>query len=259
MYAKKIMIENGIDTPRCICLNNKMTSQKIDKIIETIVGKRVVVKPKTTNYGDGITIIDNPATSEELKKAIEYAFTFDSYVLIEEYIKGNEYRFLVIDGKCIHVSWRRRTSVVGDGKSTIQELIEQKVKSPLYTRFNRKIVVNQFLLDYLAEQGYSLEYVPAIDERIFLHKVSNVSKGGEAVGVNDIMPDYFKKIAEKLVKAFNAKICGVDMIIDDLNSTNYKVIELNDNPGILVNEYPYEGKGVKVGIEILKLLNLIND
>ena len=73
------------------------------------------------------------------------------------------------------------------------------------------------------------------------------------------MPDYFKKIAEKLVKAYNAKICGVDIIIDDLNSKDYKVIELNDNPGILSNEYPVEGKGAKVGIEILKLLKLIEE
>ena len=115
------------------------------------------------------------------------------------------------------------------------------------------------MLDYLAEQGYSLEYVPADGERIYLHKISNVSKGGEGVGVFEEMPDYFKKIAEKLVKVFNAKICGVDIIIDDLNSTDYKVIELNDNPGILSNEYPVEGKGVKAGIEILKLLELIKD
>lgn len=257
MYAKKIMIENGIDTPMCKCINKKMSKEKINRIIKNIVGKKVVVKPKSTNYGDGITIIDKEATEETLSKAIEYAFSFDSDVLIEEYVKGNEYRFLVIDGKCIHVSWRRCTSVVGDGRSTIQELIDKKVKSPVYTRFERKIVVNQLMLDYLAEQGYSLEYIPPKDERIFLHKISNVSKGGEGVGVNDIMPDYFKKIAEKLVKAFNAKICGVDIIIDDLNSTKYKVIELNDNPGILSNEYPVEGEGVKVGIEILKLLNLI--
>ena len=260
MYAKKLMLENGINTPMCICLNKKaMSNEKISKIIKSIVGKKVVVKPKTTNYGDGITIIDNPATEDILKTAVDYAFTFDSYVLIEEYIKGNEYRFLVIDGKCIHVSWRRCTSVVGNGINTIQELIDEKVKSPLYTRFNRKIVVNQLMTDYLNEQGYSLEYIPLKDERIYLHKVSNVSKGGEAVGVNEIMPDYFKKIAEKLVGLFNAKICGVDIIIDDLNSKEYNVIELNDNPGILSNEYPVEGEGVKAGIEILRLLKLVED
>ncbi len=259
MYAKKIMIENGIDTPKCICLNDKMSQEKINRIIKSLVGQKLVVKPKSTNYGDGITILDNPVTEEQLMTAVKYAFTFDTDVLIEEFVKGNEYRFLVIDGKCIHVSWRRRTSVVGDGVSTIKELIDEKVKSPAFVRFNRKIVVNQLMLDYLAEQGYSLEYVPAKDERIFLHKISNVSKGGEGVGVFEEMPDYFKKIAEKLVKAFNAKICGVDIIIDDLNSKEYKVIELNDNPGILSNEYPVEGKGVKAGIEILKLLKLIED
>ena len=259
MYAKKIMIENGIDTPMCEYINNKMSKEKINRIIRSMVGKKVVVKPRCTNYGDGITIIDNEATEKALSDAIEYAFTYDTDALIEEYVKGNEYRFLVIDGKCFHVSWRRRTSVVGDGVSTIQQLIDKKVKSPVFTRFERKIVVNQLMLDYLSEQGYSLDYVPPKDERIYLHKISNVSKGGEGIGVNDIMPEYFKKIAEKLVKAFNAKICGVDIIIDDLNSTEYKVIELNDNPGFLSNEYPVEGEGAKVGIEILKLLNLIED
>ena len=259
MYAKRIMLENGIDTPECIYINKKMSKEKVNKVIKSLVGKKIVVKPRTTNYGDGITIFDNPAKEEALKNAIEYAFSFDSDVLIEEYFKGNEYRFLVLDGKCIHVSWRRRTSVVGDGVFTIQELIDKRVQTKVYTRFDKEIVINQPMLDYLSEQGYSLEYVPPKDKRIYLHKVSNTSKGGEAVGVNDIMPDYFKKIAEKLVKAYNAKICGVDIIIDDLNSTDYKVIELNDNPGFLVNEYPVEGEGAKVGIMILKFLNLIQD
>ena len=259
LYAKRVMIENGIDTPMYKYINKKMSKEKIKKAVKNILGRKVVVKPRTTNYGDGITIIDNGADENTLLEAIEYAFSFDQDVFIEEYVKGNEYRFLVIDGKCIHVSWRRPTSVVGDGKSTIQELIKQKVESPLYTRFNRKIVVNELMLDYLSKQGYSLEYVPPKDKRIYLHKISNVSKGGEGIGVNNIMPDYFKKIAEKLVRAFNAKICGVDIIIDDLNSTKYKVIELNDNPGILSNEYPVEGEGAKVGIEILKFLKLIED
>ena len=164
VYAKKIMMENGIDTPKFICINNKMSKGKINRIIKSFEGQKVVVKPKTTNYGDGITIIDTGATEENLSNAVEYAFTFDSDVLIEEYVKGNEYRFLVIDGKCIHVSWRRCTSVVGDGVSTIQELIDKKVKSLVYTRFERKIVVNDLMLEYLNEQGYSLEYVPPKDK-----------------------------------------------------------------------------------------------
>ncbi len=259
LYAKKIMKENGIDTPKCIVLNKKMSQEKIDRIIKSLVGQKLVVKPKSTNYGDGISILNNPVTEKELTSAVDYAFTFDTDVIIEEYVKGNEYRFLVIDGKCVHVSWRRRSSVVGDGVSTIQKLIEEKNKTLNFIKFDRKIVINQSMLDYLAEQGYSLEYIPPKDERVYLHKVSNVSKGGEPIAVFEEMPDYFKKIAEKLVKAYNAKICGVDFIIDDFNSKEYKVIELNDNPGILVNECPAEGKGIKAGIEILKLLKLIED
>jgi len=257
VYAKRIMIENGVDTPACKILNKKMGEDKINRIIKTIVGQKVVIKPKTTNYGDGITIINNPATEENLKTAIEYAFTFDSEILVEEYIEGNEYRFLVINGKCLHVVWRRRASVVGDGVSNIKELISQKENTEMYKRFNRKIAITPPMLEYLEERGYSLEYVPPKDERVYLHKVSNASKGGEAVDVNDIVPEYYKRIAEKLVKAFNAKICGVDFIINDMDSLEYKVIELNDNPGILLNESPVEGKGIKVGFEILKLLGLI--
>ena len=71
------------------------------------------------------------------------------------------------------------------------------------------------------------------------------------------MPEKFKKIAEKMAKAFNSKICGVDIIIDNLEKDEYTMIEINDNPGISINEWPYEGKGRKIGLDILKLLKLI--
>ena len=60
--------------------------------------------------------------------------------------------------------------------------------------------------------------------------------------------------SEKAANVFNAKISGVDIIIDDINSKDYSIIEINDNPGYSINEWPYEGKGEKVGIAILKLL-----
>ena len=71
------------------------------------------------------------------------------------------------------------------------------------------------------------------------------------------MPTKFKKIAEKAAKAFDAKICGVDIIIDDLEKDDYSIIEINDNPGYSINEWPYEGRGEKIGISILRLLDLL--
>ena len=71
------------------------------------------------------------------------------------------------------------------------------------------------------------------------------------------MPEYFKKIAEKAGNAFNAKICGVDIIIDDVEKEKYSIIEINDNPGYSINEWPYEGEGEKIGIAILDLLDIL--
>ena len=68
------------------------------------------------------------------------------------------------------------------------------------------------------------------------------------------MPAKFKRIAEKAAKAFNGKICGVDIIIDDMKSDDYSIIEINDNPGYSISEWPYEGDEVKIGVSIFKML-----
>ena len=111
--------------------------------------------------------------------------------------------------------------------------------------------------EFLKIHGYSLDSVIPNGKRVFLRKNSNVSTGGEAVDMTEIMPQYFKDIAEKAASIFNAKICGVDIIIDDINKQDYKIIEINDNPGIGINEWPYEGKGRRIGLDILRLLELI--
>ena len=72
--------------------------------------------------------------------------------------------------------------------------------------------------------------------------------------MTDVMPDKFKKIAERAAKSFDAKICGVDIIIEDFEKDDYAIIEINDNPGYSINEWPYEGRGEKIGLAILKLL-----
>ena len=113
------------------------------------------------------------------------------------------------------------------------------------------------VIEFLKLQGYDFETVLPKDKRVFLRTNSNCSTGGESIDMTDKVPDYFKTIAEKAAKAFNAKICGVDIIVEDFNKKDYAIIEINDNPGYSINEWPYEGKGQKIGIAILKLLDLI--
>lgn len=256
-FAKEVMRQNNVCIPKGIMINKNMPENEKEELISAFYGTSVVVKPRTTNCGVGITVFAEPVQAKELKKAVKYAFKFDDDILLEEFVQGKEYRFVVIDGKCLSVVHRRSASVVGDGQSTINDLIEQKQNEEWHYLLRKHIKVDEPLEEFLELQGLSLDSVPQKDERVFLRKNSNVSTGGESVDVTDVMPERFKKIAEKMAKAFNAKICGVDIIINDLSKEAYTMIEINDNPGISINEWPYEGKGRRIGLDILKLLKLI--
>ena len=255
--SKEIMQEHGLCVPKAILLEKDMEQSDKEALVEPFYNNPLVVKPRNTNYGTGITVFAKPASKKQISNAINYAFEFDNNVLIEEYVKGMEYRFLVINGKCLSVAHRRIASVVGDGKSTIKELIETKNKEPWHFLTGAPVKMDEPVVEYLKLQGYNFDSILPKDKRVFLRTNSNCSTGGESIDMTDYMPIYFKKIAEKAAKAFEAKICGVDIIIDNIEKEEYSIIEINDNPGYSINEWPYEGKGEKIGIAILKLLDLL--
>ena len=256
-FAKDLMQKNGINVPKGIMINNSQNEIEKEKLYSIFYNKPCVVKPRTTNGGTGITVFSGAVDKNVLKRAINHAFKFDHNIMVEEYIKGNEYRFIVIDGKCISVVFRRSASVVGNGKNTIQELIAIKDKEPWHFLLRNRMKIDEPLKMFLAYQNLTLDYIPKKDERIYLRENSNCSTGGESVNVTQQMPYIFKKVAEKAAKVFNAKVCGIDMIIDDLTKNDYAIIEINDDPGYDINEWPYEGKEVKIGLEILKMLKLV--
>ncbi len=257
--AKQIMAEAGLNVPKAILLEKDMDDDDIENLVSPFYSKGLVVKPRNTNYGLGITVFSKKATKTQVLNAIKYAFTFDTNVLIEQYVKGMEYRFLVVDGKCLSVAHRRPASVVGDGKSTIKELIEEKNKEPWHFLTSTPVKMDEPVVEYLKLQDYTFDSVIPKDKRVFLRTNSNCSTGGESIDMTEMMPKKFKKIAEKAANAFKGKICGVDIIIDDVEKDDYAIIEINDNPGYSINEWPYEGKGEKIGISILKLLDLIEE
>lgn len=233
-----------------------MSNEQKEKLYSEFYNKSLVVKPRTTNSGVGITVYSMPVSKEELEHAVDYAFKFDDNILLEEFAKGQEYRFVVINNKCISVVSRRSASVVGNGKNTIKELIEIKDKEPWHYLLKNRMLIDEPLKIFLQRQKLTLDYIPKNGERIFLRENSNCSTGGESIDVTNTMPERFKKIAEKTARIFEAKVCGVDIIINDLSLKNYAIIEINDDPGYDINEWPYEGEGKQIGLEILKLLKL---
>lgn len=257
--SKQIMADNGLNVPQAILLEKDMDQEDIEELASDFYDKTLVVKPRNTNYGTGITVFSKPATKEQVLNAIKYAFEFDTNVLIEEYVKGMEYRFLVVNGKCLSVAHRRIASVVGDGVSSIRQLIEAKNLEPWHFLTGTPVKMDQPVVEYLKLQGLDFDSVLEADRRVFLRTNSNCSTGGESIDMTPMMPTKFKKIAEKAAKSFDAKICGVDIIIDDVEKDDYSIIEINDNPGYSINQWPYEGSGQKIGLAILKLLKLTQD
>ena len=258
--TKKVLAEKGVKVPRGEEFNT-IEDAKIKA--HNYINKPIVIKPKSTNFGIGINIFPEGANLEDIIHAFEIAFKNDNTVLIEEFIKGKEYRFLVINDEVVGILHRVPANVIGDGEKSITELVEVKNQDPLrgkgYVTPLEKIRLEENAELFLKQQGKNFDYIPKKDEIIYLRENSNISTGGDSVDYTDDIPQKFKDIAVNAAKAAGAKICGVDMMLEDYSdeNTNYAIIELNFNPAIHIQSYPYKGKERKIATHVLKLLELI--
>ena len=272
-YITFLMMENKVVTKK-ILDKNSIRSPKGDEYFsleEAInkaykyVDKAIVVKPKSTNFGLGISIFKEESKVEDIEEAFKLAFEHDNTVLVEEFIKGKEYRFLVIGDKVPGILHRVPANVIGDGKSSIKELVEEKNKSSLrgkgYKTPLEKINLDDNVKLFLKQLGKDFDYVPGIDEIVYLRENSNISTGGDSIDYTDLIPQRFKDIAIKAAKAVGANICGVDMMLEDYSdeNSNYSIIELNFNPAIHIHSYPYKGKEREIAKEVLDILGFIKN
>lgn len=257
--SKEILQQAKLKVPKGILINNKLIDKEVEELYETYKERPVVIKPRTTNSGVGISVFSTPPTKGQFLRAVKYAFDFDRDVLIEEYVQGEEYRFLVINGKCVSVVTRRSAQVIGNGKDTIESLIKKKNKEEWHELLDTTIKIDTPLKTFLTKMNKTLDDIPKKGEIVKLRTNTNCSTGGESIALTDKMPDKYKRIAEKAAKAFNSHVCGVDIIIKDLKSDEYAILETNADPGYQINQWPYEGPDSHVGIEILKMLGLITE
>ncbi|MDD3242060.1 MAG: bifunctional glutamate--cysteine ligase GshA/glutathione synthetase GshB, partial [Bacilli bacterium] len=258
--TKKVLLDSSIKVPEGIEVNSM---DEALNVIKDFVKIPIVIKPKSTNFGTGISIFKDGADEESIKRAFEIAFKYDNTVLIEEFINGKEYRFLVIDDKVVGILHRVPANVKGDGIKSITELVEIKNQDPLrgyhYVTPLEKINLDENAELFLKQQNKDFNYIPEKDEVVYLRENSNISTGGDSIDYTDDISEKFKIIAVNAAKAVNARICGVDMILEDYSdeNSNYAIIELNFNPAIHIHCYPYEGVERKIGVEVLKVLGFV--
>lgn len=254
--TKLLLAEQGIRVPVGTSVSKKEDGIDYYKLNSA---KRMVVKPVTTNFGIGITILPPQSSESNVEKAMEIALSFAETAIVEEFAEGQEYRFLVIGKECVAVCNRVPANVMGDGVKSVQELLVEKNRDPRrgigHITPLEKIRLEEIELNVLAEQGKAPDSIPQQGEVVYLRRNSNISTGGDSIDVTDLAHPIYKRIAVEASLAVDAKICGVDIIVQNLeHESDYRILELNFNPVLYIHNYPYRGKNRNVGNKILDLL-----
>jgi cyanophycin synthetase len=224
------------------------------------LGLPVVVKPQYGNQGRGVAT--NLTTKEQVEQAYAAAREESSYILVERFIPGGDFRVLVVGDKVVAASRREPAHVIGDGHSTVAELIAETNKDPRRSD-GHSTSLSWIKLDavarvILAEQGCSPESVPAAGKQILIRRNGNLSTGGTATDVTDqVHPDVGAKAVEA-ARAVGLDIAGVDVVAVDIGKPmavqGAAIVEVNAGPGLRMHLDPSEGKPRPVGEAIVDLL-----
>lgn len=244
----------------------KSTSEKHKRAIFNSLSKPLVVKPTNGSWGENITL--DIQTYQQFTDAITTAFEFaheaTKSVIAEEMFTGTEYRILTTREKVIAILKRVPANVIGDGESTIKQLIKQKNKHPsrqpdVVGPSHLPIRINKKLRQMLEEQHLTLASVPSKDEHIFLRKVSNISRGGDGIDYTDDVHPSVKQIALKTIRAVpGLEFAGIDFMTKDVRAKqtkdSYIIVEINSSPGFDIHDMPYQGKNRHAAKAFLRLL-----
>jgi glutamate--cysteine ligase len=246
--TKSILRENGILVPNGeIYYNNKTAKSDYPKYVK----KKIVIKPTSTNYGIAVNFAE-PGDEKGFNSAVDEAFKHGKSILVEEFMDGKEYRFLVIGGKVVSVLHRIPANITGDGKHKIKDLVEMKNADPRMYKSSTGYIIRLGAKEKakLKSQKLTINSILKKGQLVFLRDNSNLHSGGDPVEVTDKMDSKYKKIAIRATKAVGAKICGVDMIIKN----SYAIIEMNFNPAMQMHDFNITGKNRHVEKAVLDLL-----
>ncbi|HJO94042.1 MAG TPA: cyanophycin synthetase [Victivallales bacterium] len=246
----------------CIPVPEGIAVRSFEDAVEYIseISFPVVVKPEVGNHGRGISI--NINDYEELKIAFDSAEKIYSYILVEKYIHGRDYRILVIDGEFIAASYREPPYITGDGESTVQELIDRVNGDPLrgigHENILTKIVIDEMTFRILKHENVTLSDVLNQGKKLYLKTTANLSQGGTATDVTEIVHPEIRLMAERTARIIGMDVIGIDFICQDISksveSQNCGIIEVNAEPGLRMHVYPSKGKSIDVAKPILDML-----
>ena len=224
------------------------------------VGFPLVIKPVNGNHGRGITT--NINSLDEALIGFKEAKEVSRLVIVEKYITGEDHRLLVINNKLVAAAKRTPAHVIGDGKSTIQELVDEVNKDERRGYGHEKVLteidINSLTLEILKEMNMTTESVPKKGEMVKLKSTANLSTGGTAEDITELIHPYNVFMAERISKIIGLDICGIDIMAEDLtkplNKSGGAVLEVNAGPGFRMHFQPTSGLPRNVGGHVVDML-----
>ncbi len=262
--SKNILDKNGLSVSNGYRIEFDDKKPYLKRLFENLK-KPLVVKPVDDQQGNNVYL--NIKTWNDYINAIQKIYNFygqkEVEILVEEMFQGKEYRILATQNKILSVIKRLPANVVGDGKSSIKELIIKKNLDPIREKVTiyQKIKVDKKTLEYLKKQDLRLSSVLPMNKRIFLrpHNALNISLGGDTIDVTDEVHPSVKKIVKKIMQSVpGLALTGIDYmtknIFEEQTADNYKIIEINSSPCLEWNEFPIVGPHRRIAFEFLKLM-----
>jgi len=238
-----------------ICVDEEDLEVTIKKI-----GYPIVLKPLDGNHGKGVSI--NVNKWEEALEGMVFAQKYSRKVIVEKFVTGYDFRMLVIDNKLVAAAQRVPANIVGDGKQTVQQLIEETNNDPRrgYGHENvlTEITVDRDTMDLLEKKKYTLETVPPADEIVYLKSTANLSTGGTSIDITDMIHPENIFLAERISRVIGLDVCGIDIMAKNLTQSLKEnggvILEVNAAPGFRMHLAPSEGLPRNVAAPVIDML-----
>ncbi|RSK45630.1 cyanophycin synthetase [Hymenobacter perfusus] len=254
--TKAMLKDSGVPVP------NGTTVYSEDGLRDAVeeLGFPIVTKPLDGNHGKGATI--RITNWEDAVEGLKAAQKYSRAVIVEQFIEGDDYRMLVVNGKLIAAAKRTPAAVKGNGTSTIQQLINEvntdSRRGVGHEKVLTSIKADQHTIDLLSKQDLTLDSVLPAGQELYLKSTANISTGGTATDVTDLVHPYNLLLAERVAGIVGLDICGIDLLTSDiaipLNETRGAVIEVNAAPGFRMHISPTEGLPRNVAAPVVDML-----
>lgn len=255
--TKQMLGNAGIPVPKGSVV---YSLRELEDALDYLGGYPIVIKPSDGNHGRGITL--DIQTWEEAEAAYDKARDVSDGIIVEHYYKGRDHRILVVNHKVVAVAERIPAHVIGNGKDTIEKLIELENRDPRRGEGHDNILT-QIQLDrttdkLLAAQGYDLDTVLEPEKICYLRETANLSTGGVAIDRTDEIHPETVWIAERASRLIGLDVAGIDVVTEDISQpmrvVNSVIVEVNAAPGLRMHVSPSQGVARNVAGPILEML-----